>query len=307
MAIIPSERVHRFGDGVHHSEGILVDRAGNVVGLGRDRGAYRVSPDGTTERFAELPEGSIPNGAVIDDNGDIVYCCLGKRAMMRLSPSGKTSLWADHAGSVPLLIPNFCTHDTEGNLYVSVTSTKRDFSRVFEEVLNPEPNGALVRLRPDGRGELVADGLWLANGTAISPDEEAVYVLESGAKDCIRVPIRKDGSFGKPEVYAKDFPGIPDGMAFDVEGNLYVTCIFVLERDEAGSVSRRPCNQIIKVDTDGRWEPLIEDPEGGTVFLPSNCAFGGPDMKRLYIANAEADHFAYADLDIAGHKLRHQR
>ena len=64
---------------------------------------------------------------------------------------------------------------------------KRDFSRVFEEVMNPEPNGALVRIRPDGRGELVTDGLWLANGTAIDPKEEAVYVLQSGAKDLVRV------------------------------------------------------------------------------------------------------------------------
>ena len=107
MAIIATERVRTFGDGVHHSEGILVDRTGNVVGLGRDCGAYRVSPDGVTERFAELPEGTIPNGAVIEDNGDIVYCCLGKKAMMRLTPSGKVSMWVDHAGSVPLLIPNF--------------------------------------------------------------------------------------------------------------------------------------------------------------------------------------------------------
>ncbi len=307
MAIIATDRCYRFGTGVHHSEGILVDRAGNVVGLGRDRGAYRVSPDGVTERFAELPEGSIPNGAVVEKDGSILYCCLGKRAMMRLSPDGKASLHADHAGSVPLLIPNFCTHDAEGNLYVSVTSTKRDFGRVFEEVMNPEPNGALVRFRPDGRGELVTDGLWLANGTAISPDEEAVYVLQSGTKDCARVPIRKDGSFGKTEIFARDFPGIPDGMAFDVEGNLYVTCIFNHERDADGKISLKPCNQIIKIDRNGKWQTLIEDPDSGTIVLPSNCAFGGPDMKRLYIANSEADHFAYTDLDIAGHKLYHQR
>ena len=306
MAIIGNDRVHRLGSGIHHSEAVLVDRAGFVIGFGRDRGACRVSPDGVTERFAELPEGTIPNGTVIDDNGDYIYCCLGRKAMMRLTPAGKASLWVDQVAGVPLLIPNFCTHDAEGNLYVSVTSTKRDFSRVFEEVMNPEPNGALVRIRPDGRGELVTAGLWLANGTAIDPKEEAVYVLQSGTKDLVRVPIRKDGGFGKPEIFAKDFPGIPDGMAFDVKGNCYVTCIFNHSRDADGNISLVACNQIIKVDPNGQWEPLIED-HSGKIEHPSNCAFGGPDMKRLYIANMEADHFAYADLDIAGHKLRHQR
>jgi gluconolactonase len=306
MPIIPNDRVHSFGQGIHSSEGVMVDRDGYVIGFSRDHGAYRVSPDGVTERFAELPEGTIPNGTVIDDNGDYIYCCLGRKAMMRLTPSGKVSMVADHAGGVPLLIPNFCTHDADGNLFVSVTSTKRDFSRVFEEVMNPEPNGALVVLRTNGSSELVADGLWLANGTAIDPAEEAVYVLQSGARDLVRVPLRKGGGFGKPEVYSKDFPGIPDGLAFDVEGNCYVTCIFNHKKDADGKISLVACNQIIKVDRNGCWEPLIED-HSGKIEHPSNCAFGGTDMKRLYIANMEADHFAYADLDTPGHKLRHQR
>ncbi len=85
MAIIANDRVRTIGTGIHSSEGVTVDRDGNVIGLSRDHGAYRVSPDGVTERFAELPEGTIPNGAVIEDNGDIVYCCLGRKAMMRLT------------------------------------------------------------------------------------------------------------------------------------------------------------------------------------------------------------------------------
>ena len=39
-------------------------------------------------------------------------------------------------------------------------------------------------------------------------------MLESTRNDCLRIAIKKDGSFGKPEIYSKDFPALPDGMAF---------------------------------------------------------------------------------------------
>jgi hypothetical protein len=111
-----------------------------------------------------------------------------------------------------LTLPNFCSYDAEGNLYVSNSSTE-DISKVLGEITTPSPKGALVRIRPDGRGDVVATGLYLANGTAIDPKEDAVYVLQSTRNDCLRIQIKKDGTFGKPEVYSKDFPALPDGMA----------------------------------------------------------------------------------------------
>jgi gluconolactonase len=170
------------------------------------------------------------------------------------------------------------------------------------ELTNPEPNGALVRIRPDGRGEIVATGIYLANGTAIDPKEEAVYVLESTRDDCLRIAIKKDGTFGKPEIYAKDFPALPDGMAFDVEGNLFVT---LPGKGKDGQLV--PANQIIKVDTNGKWSLLIDDPTGQKLALPTNCAFGGPGLQDLYIANLEGDHFNRVHTVFRGHPLYHQR
>jgi len=40
---------------------------------------------------------------------------------------------------------------------------------------------------------------------AIDPGEEAVHVLESSKRDCLRIPLRKDGTVGKPEVFAENF------------------------------------------------------------------------------------------------------
>jgi gluconolactonase len=302
MASIATTQVDIFGTGVLRAEGVVVDRDGNVWGGGRNGKVYKVSPDGVVHEVAQLPDRAIPNGVTLDRAGNFVYCDLRHKAVMRCAPDGTVSMIADHAGDFPISIPNFCSYDAEGNLYVS-NSSSQPGAKVFEEFTNPAPNGAVVRIRPDGRGEVAAAGIYFANGTAIDPNEDAVYVLESSRYDCVRISIKKDGTFGKPEVYASGFPAIPDGMAFDVERNLYITLPGVPENGKLA-----PRNKIIRVDPNGgKWELLIDDPDGTKLAFPTNCAFGGPDLRDLYIANLEGDHFNRVRLSVPGHPLYHQR
>ncbi len=301
MATLAIDTVEIFGTGVLEAEGVVIDKDGNAWGGGRNGKVYKVSPDGKVHEVAQLPPGSIPNGVTLDRAGNFVYCDLGKKAMMCLSPDGKVSMIADRVGTLALSLPNFASYDAEGNLYVSNSSTQ-DISQVLVELEKPAPNGALVRIRPDGRGEIVAEGIYFANGTAIDPNEDAVYVLESSRNDCLRIQIKKDGTFGKPEIYSKDFPALPDGIAFDVDRNLYVTLPAVAA---GGNIT--PANQILKVDTKGNWSMLIDDRAGAKLSFPTNCAFGGPGLQDLFIANLQGDHFGRVHTSFRGHPLYHQR
>src|SRR5437870_1123192 len=148
MAMYALEAVEVFGQGVLKSEGVVIDKEGNVYGGGRNAVIYKVSPEGKVSELTTLPAGSMPNGITLDRQGNLVYCDLGKKAMMRVTPSGQVSLIADRVGTLALTLPNFASYDAEGNLYVSNSST-RDVKRVREEFAKPEPNGALVRIRPD--------------------------------------------------------------------------------------------------------------------------------------------------------------
>ena len=103
-------------------------------------------------------------------------------------------------------------------------------------------------------------------------------------------------------MYAKDFPALPDGMAFDVEGNLYVT-LPAFVRDGGFT----PANQILRVDTNGNWTVLIDDAAGHKLAFPTNCAFGGPGLQDLYIANLQGNHFSRVHTTFHGHPLYHQR
>jgi gluconolactonase len=301
MATISVGEVEIFGRGVLKAEGVVVDKENNVYGGGRNGIIYKVDPQGKVNELCSLPSGSIPNGITMDRNGDIVYCDLGKKAMVRVTQAGEVSMLADRAGNLPLTLPNFATYDADGNLYVSNSSTS-DINSVLGEMAKPAPNGALVRIRPNGQGEIVATGIYLANGTAIDPKEEAVYVLESTRMDCLRIAIRKDGTFGKAEVYSEGFPALPDGMAFAADGTLFVTLPAFIR---GGKMA--PAHQILQVDRNGKWTTLIDDAKGEKLDFPTNCAFGGPGLKDLYFANLEGDHFSRAHTNFVGHPLYHQR
>ena len=312
MAIMATDKVRNLGAGLAHSEAILVDRGSLVYGCTPAGFLYRVAPDGQVETVATLPEGSIPNGFAMDVRGSIFYCCLGKRGVMRISPGGAVSMFAERAGTTAINTPNFCSFDAEGNLYVSISSVAaEDFAGLERDLMTPHPTGALVRIRPDGDAELVAEGLFFANGTAISPAEDAIFVLQSATRDCVRLPIAKDGTVGKAEIFSRDFPSIPDGMAFDVEGRLYVTGVGHKATPGYQGVmadfGMMPANQILRIDRDGGWDMLIEDPESRSLVAPTNCAFGGPAMRHLHIANLHGDHFSVVELDTPGHPLLHQR
>ena len=287
------DQVTSAATGFKGPEGVTVDRAGNVYGGGADGGIRKLAPDGTVTEFANT--GGRPAGMALDRHGNLFVCDPGKSAVLKVSPDGKVSLFADQVGSLKLTLPNFPVFDAEGNLYVSNSSDIgfADFKKLMAELENPSPKGSLVRLRPDGRGEIAATGIYFANGTAIDPKEEAVYILQSSKHNCVRVAMHKDGSHGKPEGYGDNLGGLPDGMAFDAEGYMITTLPMI--------------NRLVVVDPTGKVSTLIDDPDGTKTKGPTNCAFGGPNFDDLYIAHLEADHVAKVHLGRKGHPLYDRR
>jgi len=274
-------------------EGVTVDRDGNVYGGGTDGVIRKLSPDGKVTEFART--GGRPAGMALDRQGNLLACYAGKAAVLKVTPSGTVSVFADQVDSMKLTLPNFPVFDAEGNLFVSNSTdyVLGSMEEVMAEIRNPVPKGTLVRLRPDGSGEVIATGLYFANGTAIDPREEEVYVLQSTQNNCVRVAKRKDGTFGKPEVYGENLGGLPDGMAFDAEGYLIITLPML--------------NRLIVLDLNGTLSTLLDDPDGTKTKGPTNYAFGGPQFTDLYLAHLEADHIAKVNLGRKGHPLYDRR
>ncbi|HVW85919.1 MAG TPA: SMP-30/gluconolactonase/LRE family protein, partial [Bryobacteraceae bacterium] len=145
-----------------------------------------------------------------------------------------------------------------------------------------------------GCGEVFLEGPEpFPNGLALSADERFLFIARSRTDDVLQVEIRSDGSAGDRAVYAAGVERVPDGLAFDVAGNLYVSCY--------------ASDNIYCVSADRKVSLLAYDRDGTTIARPTNIAFGGPERDYLYVANLGRWHINRVKIGIAGQPLANQR
>lgn len=121
-----------------------------------------------------------------------------------------------------------------------------------------------------------------ANGLALSPDGRFLYVVETFARAITRIPIQDDGSAG-PKEHVAHVGRVPDGLAFDEHGRLYVACY------EPSAVYR--------LSTAGEVEVVWLDDEAQLLCHPTNCAFW---QSSLYTVNLGRCHITKLDVGAQG-------
>ena len=131
--------------------------------------------------------------------------------------------------------------------------------------------GALYRFDPDGTITLVLDDVTISNGMAWSADGGLLYYIDSptGRVDAFSFdPDRADLSRRRPVVRIPEDAGMPDGMAVDADGGLWVALW------GGGAVHR--------YTPDGRLDTVVRLP----VTQVTACAFGGADLETLFITTS---------------------
>lgn len=256
-----------------HPEGVAVGPDGVVWCGGENGQIYRVV-DGRLEQVAST--GGFCLGLALDAAGNVFVCDIGGRAgpaVMRMdAATGVVETFADGVPGHRFVNPNYPVFDTAGRLYVS------DSGRAHE------PGPGIIRLDPDGTGILWHAGpLDFANGMALSADGRTLYVAESWAYRVSAVEIAADGSAGAHRVVADLAPAIPDGLALDTDGNLYVGCY-------------EP-SQVLVIHPDGAVSVLAHDPTAHDLCHPTNLAFRG---STLITANLGRWHLSAIDTAATG-------
>ena len=186
-----------------------------------------------------------------------------------------------------------------------------DFARMVELLMEFGPNlrmphsraigGGLFELRPrgkegigrvfyctcDGHAIPVADGLAFPNGLALTADAKTLYVVNELAHMMVRYEVQEDGTLGPKEDFAPIRQGGigGDGMALDVEGNLYLANYGTGMID----IISPEGEQVGALDAGGR--------------TPTNVAFGGADLKDLYITETETGAVYVQRTAVAGLRL----
>jgi sugar lactone lactonase YvrE len=255
-----------------HPEGLAVHQDGSIW-CGGERGQiYRIEPDGSSMEQVASSDG-FSQGMAFDAEDNLYFCDLKHAAVMRLdTKSGTLEKFADGADGRGIKISNHPAFDAEGRLYVSD-------SHAFKE-----PGPGIFRFGPDGTGELWYDEpIDFANGLALSADGGYLYVAETFGNAVFRVSIEDGGSAGLREEVAS-LPGVlPDGLAFDSAGNLYVACY-------------EP-SQVLRVAPDGTVARLIADEEAHLFCHPTNLAFRG---STLFTTNLGRWHITAVDTTAEG-------
>jgi sugar lactone lactonase YvrE len=108
------------------------------------------------------------------------------------------------------------------------------------------------------------------NGPAFSPDGSTIYCVDSYGRTVHRCRVSPAGELSEQTVFRRfdEGWGYPDGLTCDAEG-----CVWI---------AHWGASRVSRFSPDGELMEAIELP----VVQPTSCAFGGRDMRRLFITSA---------------------
>jgi sugar lactone lactonase YvrE len=127
--------------------------------------------------------------------------------------------------------------------------------------------GAVYRTGPDWKTQKMLAGIHIPNTISFSPDGRTLYMADSKRQTLFAHEVA-DLSKVREFAHTRGEVGSPDGSAVDAEGYLW--------NAQWGAA------RIVRYAPDGRIDRILRTP----VSQPTSCAFGGPDLKTLYITSA---------------------
>ena len=271
--------------GVDHPESISAGPTGEAYTTGTGGQVYRLNLEKNT---AEIFASTAPRrmlGQAVDANGNL-YCADTTGKVIRLTPEGVESTYALGPNGQKFLCTNYPAFDRRGNMYVSDSGDWSD-----------QINGHLYKIPPGG-GEAE---LWFPNpvdtpnAIALDAEESFLYFVETFGNSIARIQIEPDGSAGAFERVVHMPRHIPDGIAFDEKGRLWIAC----HRPDAIYVFDRQTR---------RLEVFAEDWRGEALRGPTDVAFAGPNRDILLAASLDnlVVH-RFDDVGVRGLPLNHPK
>ena len=217
-----------FIDNVGFTEGPVVCQDGSIAATAIDKGEISRTKGGKAGVLATTGGG--PNGLVEAGDGSFYLCQNGgvwpalnhikrEAGVQKIAKDGSVSYAA-----TGMVAPNDLAFGPDGLLYVTDPTRKpeRDDGRVWR--LNVETGQCDKILHVD----------WYPNGIGFGLDDDTIVLADTGRRRLVAVP-RKNPTPEKARTLFTMTVGMPDGFAYDAQGNLVVAAVGVKE-DEPGTV-----------------------------------------------------------------------
>ena len=271
--------------GVDHPESISVGPQGEAYTTGTGGQVYRLNlKTNTAEIFASTAPRRML-GQAVDAAGNL-YCADTTGKVICLTPGGRESTYATGPAGRKFLCTNYPAFDRQGNMYLSDSGDWSD-----------QINGHIYKIPPGG-GEAQPwfhEPVDTPNAIALDAEERFLYFVETYGSSVSRIAIKADGSAGTFDRVVHIPRHVPDGIAFDDEGLLWIAC-------------HRP-DAIYRFDLNSRrLELFAEDWKGEQLRGPTDVAFAGPNRDILLAASLDnmVVH-RFDNLGVRGLRLNHPK
>lgn len=284
------------------------------------RGVVKIAADGSQRLFSpttlvdanqelELESDYLPNGLFHEGDDNFLVANFGTDRLERLSASGGVEIVCDEIDGEAVGKVNFVTKDSRGRIWFTVSTRRRSW---LEAINDGDVRDGYVAVLDDAGPHIVADGLSFANECRLDASESHLFVAETRGRRITRFTLREDGSTFDRTIYGDpDLGGFPDGIAFDAQGNLWGTLI---GREQIYAITPSGEKRTI-VDLGSR---VLADeldvavlsgtatldhflrcawPHGG---LLTSIAFGGPDLKTVFVGNLTGQSVPFFRFGIEG-------
>ncbi|WP_158703509.1 SMP-30/gluconolactonase/LRE family protein [Pseudonocardia dioxanivorans] len=252
-------------------------------------GVHSLGEDGTTRVL--IPHRRGIGGLVLheQDGAVITGRNVAYKPIAADGGSGATEVLLDRDPQAHRVGFNDLTTDEAGRVYVGSLGFVAMHDAVDGTAAGPP--GSLWVVDLDGSVTSLADDIALSNGMAFDPTGTVLYQCDSGRRLVFAYELDLGGAAPKVverTVFAELPQGVPDGIAVDVEGGVWV------------ALAHR--GEIVGLGSDGRVVDTIPVP----VPMVTSMCFGGASMRTLYIvtgAHGDPDDSAgifACEMDVAG-------
>jgi len=310
----------RLGNHLNRPESVIALADGRLYACDRARGVVRVDQMQHNQPTVAWPVADfVANGIALQPDGTFLIANVGSHGgAWRLVAPGQLEPFLTPADGLPASPLNFLFPDEDGNVWLSLCTQHEPRSLAFR----PDVADAMIAVVRPGRNmrvEIVARGLGFSNECRVHPSGRWLYVNETFARRLSRFEILPGVRLGKRELVCAFGRGTwPDGLEFDENGEVWLTSVI--------------SNRVLHVDKIGRCTVHIEDCDDNTIATAecafaarafgfeeisvgrhyglgniSSLAFGGPDLRTVYLGSLFNTGVSVWRAPVAGALARHWR
>lgn len=207
----------------HGPEDIAVDRQGRLYAGLQDGRIVRVHKDGRQETFASIAGGR-PLGLHFDPYDNLVVADAYK-GLLSIDSSGQINVLSHTEGGKTFTLTDDLDIAADGKIYFSDASDTYDLANYQLDVMEARGHGRLLVYDPATKTTTkLMDGLYFANGVAVSSAGDFVLVNETGRYRVTRYWLTGDKA-GSHDIFINNLPGFPDGISRNRDGRFWLALV----------------------------------------------------------------------------------